>query len=148
MTAARAGRCGAADEGSTFPLILGFFLLAMVVVAGAVAAGDAFVQQRGLQDTCDGAALAAAGAAVDLNRGPGVAATDAAQFAGVSEVVDAYLARDPARRSIRVRVELTDDRRILRLTCEATEKVTFGTLFGKGDGVHHVVHSDARSPLN
>ena len=47
------------DTGSTIPLIIGFFLISMLMVAGSVAAGDAFVQQRGLQDVCDGAALAA-----------------------------------------------------------------------------------------
>ena len=46
-----------------------------------------------------------------------------------------------------VSVLLTDDRRTLRLTCEATEQVTFGPLFGRGGGVHHVVHSDARAPV-
>ena len=71
------------EQGSTFPLIIGFFLLAMLVVAGSVAAGDAFVQQRGLQDTCDGAALAAAASAVDLSRDAGVPDQGAVRFADV-----------------------------------------------------------------
>jgi hypothetical protein len=32
-----------ADRGSTIPLVLGFFIVAFMMVAGAVAAGDAFV---------------------------------------------------------------------------------------------------------
>jgi hypothetical protein len=57
------------DRGSTIPLILGFVIVAFFLVAGAVALGDAFVQQRDLQDVCDGAAAAAAAAAVEVQRG-------------------------------------------------------------------------------
>ena len=49
---------GGDDTGSTIPMILGFFLLAMLMVAGSIALGQAFVQQRDLQDVCDGAAAA------------------------------------------------------------------------------------------
>ena len=48
------------DRGSTIPLILGCFVVAFLIVAGSVAAGDAFLQQRNLQSVCDGAAAAAA----------------------------------------------------------------------------------------
>ena len=51
------------DDGSVIPFVLGFFIIALLLVAGSVAAGDAFVQQRDLQDVCDGAAVAAASAA-------------------------------------------------------------------------------------
>ncbi|MDQ2751380.1 MAG: pilus assembly protein TadG-related protein, partial [Actinomycetota bacterium] len=61
------------DRRTTIPLILGFFIIALITVAGAVAAGDAFVQQRGLQDVCDGAAAAAAAGGADLNRGTALA---------------------------------------------------------------------------
>ena len=99
-------RCRVAvdDRGSTLPLIIGFFLIAMLMVAGSVAAGDAFVQQRGLQDVCDGAALAGAASAVDLDRSRGVASGGTLRFADVQQVVDAYLARDPGRADVQVTV--------------------------------------------
>jgi Flp pilus assembly protein TadG len=136
------------DRGSTLPLILGFFLLALLVIAGSVAAGDAFVQQRGLQDVCDGAAAAAAASGVDLGRGGDLETEHALQFGDVRGAVLTYLARDPSRRQVRVNAQLSDDARTLTLTCEQTETIAFGAMFGKGDGVHHRVTSSARAPLS
>ena len=50
------------DRGSTIPLILGFFLIGLLMVGGAVLASDAFTHQRDLQSVCDGAAIAGANA--------------------------------------------------------------------------------------
>lgn len=137
------------DDGSTLPLILGFFLLALTVIAGSVAAGDAFVQQRGLQDVCDGAATAAAASALDLGRsGTGLAGRTSLQFVGVEQVVGDYLARDPSRRGVRVAARLSDDDRTLTLTCEQTQPIAFGAMFGRAGGVHHVATSSARAPLS
>ena len=71
------------DRGSTVPLILGFFLIALLVVAGAVALGDAFVDQRNLQDVCDGAAAAAAASAADLDREHGLTSGGSLRFSDV-----------------------------------------------------------------
>lgn len=136
------------DEGSTLPLILGFFLVALLMVAGSVAAGDAFVQQRGLQDVCDGAATAAAASGVDLGRGGELQGERALQFGDVRQAVAGYLARDPSRQDVRMHAELSADQRTLTLTCEQTEHIAFGAVFGKGDGVHHRVTSSARAPLS
>lgn len=136
------------DDGSTLPLILGFFLIALLMVAGSVAAGDAFVQQRGLQDVCDGAATAAAASAVDLGRGGALDGEQALQFGDVSRAVGAYLSRDPSRQGVRVTARFSPDRRTLTLTCEQTEHIAFGAMFGKGAGVHHVVTASARAPLS
>ena len=51
-------RC--ADRGSTIPLVLGFVVLAALLVLGAVAASVACRAQRDLAAVCDGAAVAAA----------------------------------------------------------------------------------------
>ena len=134
------------DTGSTIPLIIGFFLMSMLMVAGSVAAGDAFVQQRGLQDVCDGAALAGAASAVDLNRSHRIAASRSLRFAAVQPVVAAYLARDPGRQDVQVTIALSADARTVTLTCTESRQITFGTLFGQGDGVEHVVTSAARAP--
>jgi hypothetical protein len=134
------------DRGSTLPLILGFFLVALLMTAGAVAAGDAFVQQRGLQDVCDGAAAAGAASAADLDRAAGIG-SNALRFTDVQRVVDAYLARDPSRRAVQVRAAVSTDARTLQLTCTETTKIAFGAMFGKGHGVRHVTTSSARAPL-
>lgn len=147
---ARSARAGKwrDDRGSTLPLILGFFLIALTLIAGSVAAGDAFVQQRGLQDVCDGAASAAAATAVDLARGPGFAPAGTLRFSDVQLAVDGYLARDPSRSDVRVASELSLDATTLTLRCEQTSTVAFGAMFGKGDGVRHTATSSARAPVS
>jgi uncharacterized membrane protein len=136
------------DRGSTLPLILGFFLIALTMIAGSVAAGDAFVQQRGLQDVCDGAATAAAASGVDLGRGGALESEHALQFGDVRTAVLQYLARDPSRHSVHVNTALSTDAETLTLTCEQTEQIAFGAMFGKAGGVRHVVTSSARAPLS
>ena len=136
------------DAGSTLPLILGFFLLALIMVAGSIAAGDAFVQQRDLQDVCDGAATAAAASGVDLGRGGALGGEQSLQFGDVATAVSAYVARDPSRGDVHISAELSPDRRTLTLQCEQTEQIAFGAMFGKGAGVHHIATSSARVPLS
>jgi Flp pilus assembly protein TadG len=134
------------DRGSTVPLILGFFLIALLVVAGAVALGDAFVQQRSLQDICDGAAAAAAASAADLDRAAGVASDGSLRFADVRDILAAYLARDPQRRDVSVDAVLSADRERITLTCRQTSPVAFGALFGR-PRVHHTATSSARAAV-
>jgi Flp pilus assembly protein TadG len=134
------------DRGSTIPLILGFFLIALLVVGGSVALGDAFVQQRNLQDICDGAAAAAAASAVDLDRGAGVGEARSLRFAEVDHVVGAYLARDADRRSVQVNAVLSADRERITLTCEQTTSLAFGAMFGRAH-VHHTATSSARAAV-
>ena len=141
-------RTAAADDrGSTIPLILGFFLIALLMVGGAVAAADAYVQQRGLQDVCDGAAESAAAAAVQLDRSSDVGAGESLRFGDVQQVVAEYLARDPDRSGVRVTAALSDDEQTVVLTCTETSTIAFGAMFGEGDGVTHTVRSAARAPL-
>jgi Flp pilus assembly protein TadG len=136
------------DRGSTLPLILGFFLVALVVIAGSVAAGDAFVQQRGLQDVCDGAAAAAAASGVDVGRDGELESEHALQFGDVQSALSVYLSRDASRGAVRVSTRMSTDARTLTLTCAQTEHIAFGAMFGRAGGVHHVVRSSARAPLS
>lgn len=136
------------DRGSTIPLILGFFLVALMMIAGAVAAGDAFVQQRGLQEVCDGAAAAAAASAADLTRSGEVAAGNVLRFRDVARAVTDYLGRDPSREDVHVSPALSGDRGVFTLTCTETRPIAFGAMFGKGSGVRHVATSSARAPLS
>lgn len=136
------------DRGSTLPLILGFFLVALLIVAGSVAAGDAFVQQRGLQDVCDGAAAAAAASGVDLGRDGALESEHTLRFGDVQGAVSDYLSRDPSRQGVHVLPQLSADARTLTLTCAQTERIAFGAMFGRAGGVHHVARSSARAPLS
>jgi uncharacterized membrane protein len=134
------------DRGSTIPLILGFFVLAMLLVAGSVALGEAFVQQRDLQAVCDGAAAAAAASAADLDREHGVGRGDSLRFADVRTVVTAYLGRDPARAGVHVRARLSADGTRITLTCEQTASLALGSVFGRGH-VRHRATSTARAAV-
>lgn len=138
---------GRSDRGSILPLVLVFFLIALMMVAGSVAAAQAFVQQQGLQDVCDGAAAAAAASAADLDRGSGLGSGPRLRFEDVQRAVTAYLDRDPDRTDVRADVALSPDATELRLTCAETLSVPFGAMFGRGDGVRHTVRSAARAPL-
>ena len=141
-------RLAADERGTTIPLILGFYLVALMMVAGAVAAGDAFVQQRGLQDVCDGAAAAGAAGGANLDRSATLGTGGAVRFAGVQKVVADYLARDPSRGAVRIRASLSADERTLQLTCTETLPIAFGSMFGKGGGIRHIAISSARAPLS
>jgi uncharacterized membrane protein len=135
------------DRGSTLPLILAFVVVALMLVAGSVAAGQAFVQQRDLQAVCDGAASAAAAGAADLDRQRSVAAGDSLRFAGVQAALAEYLARESARQGVAVEPALSGDAETITLTCTQTRPLAFGAMFGKADGIRHVATSAARAPI-
>jgi hypothetical protein len=135
------------DAGSTTPLILGFFLLALLVTGGAVALSDAATKQRDLQSTCDGAAIAAANSAsAGSQHGAGLRA-DAIPLDNAETTVAAYLDRDPDRRGIRAQAELDRGDTIVRLVCMWHTTVAFGPLIGRPHGIVQTVHASARSPL-
>lgn len=136
------------DRGSTLPLLLGFLVIALLVTAGAVALGDAFVQQRGLQSVCDGAAAAAGAAALDLSRHDGIGASVSAPLAGVEAAVREYLDRDAQRRPVQALVRLSSDARRVDVECRETQTVAFGALFGKAGGVRHVAYASARAAVS
>ena len=137
---------GEREQGSTIPLILGFFLIALMVVAASVSLGQAFVQQRDLQDICDGAAAAAAASSADLGRGSSVAEGSSLRFADVDAGVDAYLRRDPTRHDVQVAVALSADRERITLTCRETRALAFGRFFGRAR-VQHTTTSSARAAV-
>jgi hypothetical protein len=145
---ARVRACSSGDRGSTIPLILGFFLLAMVMTAGAIAAGQAFVQQRDLQELCDGAAAAAAASAANLDRTGVPVAGDSLRFGDAQRAVDGYLARENNARDVGTEADLSADDRVIQLRCTRTARIPFGALFGKAGGVRHVVTSSAREPVS
>jgi uncharacterized membrane protein len=135
------------DRGSILPLILGFVLLAALVVGGAVALGQAFVQQRDLQALCDGAAAAAAADSADLDRGRPIGGGGSLRFTDVARAVDAYLARDPSRQGVRVHTALSADDTRITLICEESSKLPFGRLLGH-PRLHHRVTSTVRAAVS
>jgi hypothetical protein len=85
------------DTGSTIPLILGFFLIGLLIVAGSVTASDAFTKQRDLQTICDGAAIAAANSP-DLAAARGsLSGLRSLPLGDLQDAVEAYLLRDSGR---------------------------------------------------
>ncbi|MBE7186981.1 pilus assembly protein TadG-related protein [Jatrophihabitans endophyticus] len=134
------------DRGSVLPLILGFFLLALLVVGASVSLGQAFVQQRDLQDACDGAAASAAASAGDLDRGGALASGASLQFDDVGTAVTAYFARDPSRRGITYRAELTHHRHRITLRCRQRAPLAFGGLVGH-PSLEHTAVSSARAAV-
>lgn len=136
------------ERGSTVPLILGFFLVAMILVAGSVAAANAYLDQRNLQSICDGAALAGANsldarATFDGDLG-GYSDLPLAQ---VDEAVEAYLSRDVARAGVRIEHAAVVEATTLVLDCAQRTDLAFGAMFGYADGVEHHVTATARARL-
>ena len=136
------------DHGSVLPLIVGCWLLVMLIVAGYVAASDAFAKRVDLQDVCDGAAIAAANS-VDLARARDRPDRSAGylQLDDVQTAVADYLARDQWRSAIELTASLNDDRTQVTLSCRRRTKIAFGWVFGKPAGVTATVTATARSAL-
>jgi uncharacterized membrane protein len=136
------------DRGSTTPLILVFFLIALVFTGGAIATSDAFTAQRRLQSVCDGAAIAAANvASEDALHGGGASGRRAIPLGDAAAAVEKYLARDPARAGVRALASLRTDGTTIDLVCTTRSDVAFQRMFGRSDGVTQTAHSAARSPL-
>ncbi|MFL6164224.1 MAG: pilus assembly protein TadG-related protein [Jatrophihabitantaceae bacterium] len=135
-----------AEDGSTIPLVLGFFLIGLLVVAGAVLASDAFTQQRDLQSICDGAALAAANA-VDFRAARTQPLDQALPLAGVQQAAEGYLARDPGRAAVNISARLSPDGRTVLADCRRHTQLAFGAVIGRADGVEQHATAHARSVL-
>lgn len=138
-----------AEDGSVLPLILGFWLVAMVFVAGSIALGTAFTHQRSLQSTCDAAALAAAnGLSRDRLHSADAVGKDL-PLAGAQAALSAYLARDRARSAVRVDpAQLDPDGVTVRITCHRHTTAAFQTLIGHREGFEQSAHAQAASPID
>jgi hypothetical protein len=137
------------DRGSTVPLILGFFLIAFLMVAGSIAASDAYLDQRALQSACDGAALAGVGA-IDESVAftSGVGQYDSLPLGPARAAAQTYLLRDAGRSLVRIENSSIADGSTLTLTCVERTPLAFGSMFGFGDGLEHRAHASARSAFS
>ncbi|MGZ4642149.1 MAG: pilus assembly protein TadG-related protein [Blastococcus sp.] len=135
---------GDGERGSTLPFVLVSWTVAALMVFGAVAASDAFLEQQAVQSVCDGAALAAAnradeavvytsgvGAQVPLTRADAQAAV-ADQLAAGGTRLDSWSAEtDGAEVTVR---------------CTRNVEIAFGWLFLGGAPLERTATASARAP--
>jgi acyl-coenzyme A thioesterase PaaI-like protein len=135
------------DRGSITPLILGFFLIALYVVAGAVAASDAFTRQRDLQSICDGTAIAAANSA-DAAALHGVGTTGKTlPLADVNTAIVKYLSNDTSRSKVQARGSVSQDGGTVQVRCVQHTHIAFGAMFLLGNGLDQSAIASARSVI-
>lgn len=142
------GPTGPPDRGSTLPLVLVCWLVAALMVFGAVAASDAFLEQQRVQSVCDAAALAAAdradeatvyaagvGAQLPLTRAGAEAAVAVAdQLGGAGVQLDAWSA--------------TTDGAEVTVRCTRTVQIAFSWLFLGGRPLERTAVASARAPTS
>jgi hypothetical protein len=131
------------DRGSTIPLILGFFLIGLLVVAGAVLASDAFTHQRDLQSVCDGAAIAGANA-IDGPAARTKQLAGALPLAAVQAAVHDYLAEDAGRSEVSVQAAVAADGSTVLTDCRTATQLAFARLIGRPDGIDQHARSQAQ----
>ncbi|MGY1842469.1 pilus assembly protein TadG-related protein [Modestobacter sp. SYSU DS0875] len=132
------------EAGSTLPFVLVCWLVAALMVLGAVAASDAFLEQQEVQSVCDGAALAAAnqadeaavyrqgvGTELPLTRA-GAEAAVADQLADAGVRLDAWSA-------------VTDGAEVT-VRCTRVVEIAFGWLFLAGEPLERTAVASARAP--
>lgn len=134
------------DAGSVTPLILGFFLIGLLMVAGAVLAGASFSSQRDLQSICDGAAIAAANS-LDSAAARTQPLAGALPLAQVQRSAADYLARDPSRATVRIRATLTADGQTVLADCRQHVKLAFEAVIGRRGGIEEHATASARGVL-
>jgi hypothetical protein len=137
------------DEGSTLPLVLLCFLVALLLVAGTTTASAAFLAARDLQSDCDGAAVAGA-AALDpaaLYAGQPAVRADLPLAAARAETAVAAYAGRAGLGDTAFAVTVSDDGTEVAVRCDRTVVVPFGPLFGLGGGLARTASSGARAPL-
>ena len=139
------GRPGERDEqGSALPLVLVCWLVAALMVFGAIAASDAFLEQQEVQAVCDGAALAAANQAdeaVVYARGVGTElplTRAAAQAAVADQLADGGIRLDAWSAE-------TDGAEVT-VRCTRYVDIAFGWLFLGGDQLERTAVAGARAP--
>ena len=139
----QAGR--AADEqGSTLPFVLVCWLVGALMVFGAIAASDAFLEQQEVQSVCDGAALAAANAADEAVLYTDGVGSDlpltrtAAQAAVADQLADAAAELDSWAAE-------TDGAEVT-VRCTRSVEIAFGWLFLGGEPLERTAVAGARAP--
>ncbi|TYP89676.1 pilus assembly protein TadG-related protein [Blastococcus xanthinilyticus] len=132
------------ERGSTLPFVLVCWLVAALMVFGAIAASDAFLEQQEVQSVCDSAALAAANQAdeaVVYSRGVGTElplTRAAAQSAVADQLADGGIRLDSWAAE-------TDGAEVT-VRCTRHVPIAFGWLFLGGQPLERTAVSSARAP--
>jgi Flp pilus assembly protein TadG len=132
------------ERGSTLPLVLVCWLVCALMVFGAIAASDAFLEQQEVQSVCDGAALAAANStdeAIVYSRGVGTElplTRAAAQVAVADQLADGGTQLDSWSAE-------TDGAEVT-VRCTRHVDIAFGWLFLGGRPLERTAVASARTP--
>lgn len=132
------------ERGSTLPFVLLCWLIAALMVFGAIAASDAFLEQRQVQSVCDGAALAAADRTDE-----GVVYTDGvgAALPLTAESTQAAVAEHLAADGTRLDSWSTwTDGTEVTVRCSRAARIAFGWLFLGGRPLDRTAVASARAP--
>jgi Flp pilus assembly protein TadG len=142
----RSGSRAATDPeaGSTLPFVLVCWLVAALMAFGAIAASDAFLEQRAVQSICDGAALAAANEADEaavytLGVGAQLPLTRSAAEAAVAD----QLADTGARLDV---WSAETDGAEVTVRCTRSVRIAFDWLFLGGRPLERTAVASARAP--
>lgn len=139
-------RWQAGDErGSTLPLVLVCWLVAALMVFGAISASDAFLKQQDVQSVCDGAALAAADHTDEgVVYARGVAGSLPLDQATSEAAVADYLSSSGDRALAGWTVQ-TDGSEVT-VRCSRSVTIAFGWLFLGGRPLERTAVASARAP--
>jgi Flp pilus assembly protein TadG len=136
------------ERGSTLPFVLLCWLLAALMVCGAVAASDAFLEQQQVQSVCDGAALAAADRTDEgriYTAGLGTELPLTAQSA--QEAVAEHLADQASDGDAGLDAwTASTDGAEVTVRCTRYTDIAFGWLFHGGQPLERTAMASARAP--
>jgi hypothetical protein len=132
------------ERGSTLPFVLVCWLVAALMVFGAIAASDAFLEQQEVQSVCDGAALAAADTVDEslvYTRGLG-AELPLTRAAAQAAVADQLADGGTTLASWSAETDGTE----VTLRCTRYVDIAFGWLFLGGAPLERTAIASARAP--
>jgi Flp pilus assembly protein TadG len=136
----------ARDHGSSLPFVLVCWTVAALIVFGAIAASDAFLEQQDVQSVCDGAALAAANRTDEAAvYGRGVAGQLPLSQAGSEAAVADQLAAGPNRLDS---WSVQTDGAEVTVRCTRSVQIAFGWLFHGGRPLERNAIASARAPTS
>jgi Flp pilus assembly protein TadG len=132
------------ERGSTLPFVLVAWCVAALLVFGAVAASDAFLEQQQVQSICDSAALAAAEHADEATV---YASGVGAEVPLTGELARQAVAEQLADESARLDGWSADtDGAEVTVRCTRYADIAFGWLFLAGRPLERTATSSARAP--
>jgi uncharacterized membrane protein len=132
------------ERGSTLPFVLVCWLVAALMAFGAIAASDAFLEQRDVQSVCDGAALAAANRTDD-----GLVYTGGVgeQLPLTRATAQAAVADQLADGGVRLDAwSVETDGAEVTVRCSRHVEIAFGWLFLGGQPLERSAVASARAP--